>query len=95
MNVFLALVLSVQVVVNQLRYDNLSATSLGFFINNYFFKEFLQKLNLNSSERVLDVGCGIGGGDFLMAEVSFGPFTSHNKKKINYTSKPNDIEIWS
>ena len=30
-------------------------------------QEFLGMLKLKSKERVLDVGCGIGGGDFLMA----------------------------
>lgn len=30
--------------------------------------EFLQKLNLLPNQIVLDVGCGIGGGDFLMAK---------------------------
>lgn len=31
-------------------------------------KEFVAKLELKSGQKVLDVGCGIGGGDFYMAE---------------------------
>lgn len=37
--------------------------------HEYFdVQQFLDMLKLKESERVLDVGCGIGGGDFLMAE---------------------------
>ena len=34
------------------------------------FKEFVPLLNLKSGERVVDVGAGIGGSAFYMAEVS-------------------------
>lgn len=30
-------------------------------------KEFVDKLELKAGQKVLDVGCGIGGGDFYMA----------------------------
>lgn len=32
-------------------------------------KEFVAKLDLKPGQKVLDVGCGIGGGDFYMAET--------------------------
>ena len=36
-------------------------------------QEFVGKLDLKADERVLDVGCGIGGGDFYMA-AEYGAF---------------------
>lgn len=36
-------------------------------------QEFVGKLDLKADERVLDVGCGIGGGDFYMAS-EYGAF---------------------
>ena len=32
-------------------------------------EEFVRYLNLRKGQKVLDVGCGIGGGDFYMVSV--------------------------
>ena len=39
----------------------------GVDTTTQFFKEY--DFNLKPGNKVLDVGCGIGGGDFLLAEV--------------------------
>jgi len=43
-------------------------------------QEFVKLLNLQRGEHVLDVGAGIGGGDFYMAEVSrlFSPCVTNH-----------------
>lgn len=38
-----------------------------FCLMTCLMQEFLGMLKLKPNERVLDVGCGVGGGDFLMA----------------------------
>lgn len=38
------------------------------FLNTETTKEFVEKMDLKPGQKVLDVGCGIGGGDFYMAE---------------------------
>ena len=37
------------------------------------FQEFVNMLDLKGGEKVLDIGCGIGGGAFYMAEVNVPP----------------------
>ena len=32
-------------------------------------EQFLEMIGLKPNQRVLDVGCGIGGGDFFMSQV--------------------------
>ncbi|CAL8468305.1 g7845 [Coccomyxa elongata] len=45
-------------------------------------KEFVDMLALKPDERVLDVGCGIGGGDFYMA-AKFGAFVHGVDLSVN------------
>lgn len=45
-------------------------------------------LNLKPGQKVLDVGCGIGGGDFYMAKVRAeapGPGSDYNDMRGNET----------
>ncbi|XVE63972.1 hypothetical protein DITRI_Ditri07aG0063700 [Diplodiscus trichospermus] len=48
-------------------------------------KEFVGKLDLKPGQKVLDVGCGIGGGDFYMAE-KFDVHVVGNDLSINLIS---------
>jgi SAM-dependent methyltransferase len=49
-----------------------SSTKAGIYIWARLYadttKEFVSMLGLQKGQKVLDVGCGIGGGDFYMAE---------------------------
>ncbi|MBA0863717.1 hypothetical protein Goshw_024926 [Gossypium schwendimanii] len=48
-------------------------------------KEFVAKLDLKPGQKVLDVGCGIGGGDFYMAK-EFGVYVVGIDLSINMIS---------
>ena len=45
-------------------------------------QEFVELLTLKPDERVLDVGCGIGGGDFYMAS-KYGAFVHGIDLSVN------------
>ncbi|KAI3952600.1 hypothetical protein MKW98_015829, partial [Papaver atlanticum] len=47
--------------------DNVQYKCNGIFLSETT-KEFVEKLELKPGKKVLDVGCGIGGGDFYMDE---------------------------
>ena len=38
-------------------------------VNYLYFQEFVKMLDLQPDQRVIDVGCGIGGSAFHMAQV--------------------------
>lgn len=52
--------------------------------NNFHFlkQEFVDMLNLKPGQKVLDVGCGIGGGDFYMAKVGGNKLGHHHVLKV-------------
>lgn len=62
-------------------------------------QEFVGLLNLKPGQKVLDVGCGIGGGDFYMAKVG-GPklvvitYTDDAGKNLLDTAD-NFSDLWS
>ncbi|KAJ8427416.1 hypothetical protein Cgig2_000610 [Carnegiea gigantea] len=51
----------------QYKYTSILRYELWLWL--YTTKEFLSKLDLKPGQKVLDVGCGIGGGNFYMAET--------------------------
>ena len=55
--------------VGILRYERIFGAGFVSTGGKVTTTEFLSRLNLKPGMRVLDVGCGIGGGDFLMAEL--------------------------
>lgn len=65
------LVLFQQVASIRHRFGFLENLFRWFFFFDFLLKEFLERLNLKKGDLVLDVGCGIGGGNILMAEVSW------------------------